>query len=234
LLEVRALAAFYGDVQALHGVSLTVRAGEIVAIVGANGAGKSTLLSAIAGLMARTRGAITFQGEAILGRPAHDIVDLGIAQVMEGRQVFPFMTVLENLEMGSYPRRARPYRDATLREVYELFPILAERRNQPGGSLSGGEQQMLAIGRALMGRPSLILCDELSLGLSPLMVQKCFEIVAEIHRRGTTIVLVEQNVYHSLKLCHRGYVLENGRVVLEGTGEELLKDDRLKQAYMGL
>lgn len=234
MLEVKGLAAFYGDVQALHDVTLSVSRNEIVAIVGANGAGKTTLLSTISGLIPRTRGTIAFEGAAILGRPAHEIVDLGIAHVMEGRQVFPFMTVLENLEMGAYSGRARPQRAATLTEVYELFPILRDRSSQLAGSLSGGEQQMLAIGRALMGRPSLVLCDELSLGLSPLMVQKCFEIVQEVHRRGTTILLVEQNVYHSLKLCHRAYVLENGRVVLEGSGEDLLRNTRLKQAYMGL
>jgi branched-chain amino acid transport system ATP-binding protein len=234
LLEVKGLSAFYGDVQVLHDVTLSVSRNEIVAIVGANGAGKTTLLSTISGLIAHTRGSISFDGAPILSRPAHAIVDLGIAHVMEGRQVFPFMTVLENLEMGAYSGRARPQRAATLTEVYALFPILHDRRRQLAGSLSGGEQQMLAIGRALMGRPSLVLCDELSLGLSPLMVQKCFEIVQEIHRRGTTIVLVEQNVYHSLKLCHRAYVLENGRVVLEGSGEDLLRNTRLKQAYMGL
>jgi branched-chain amino acid transport system ATP-binding protein len=234
LLEIRNVCGFYGDVQALQDVSLKANEGEIVAIVGANGAGKSTLLAVISGLIRQATGEVIFRGEQTLGRRPHEIVELGIAQVMEGRQVFPFMTVLENLEMGSYSQRARAQRDQSLAEVFELFPILKERQSQLAGSLSGGEQQMLAIGRALMSRPSLILCDELSLGLSPLMVQKCFDIVREIHRRGTTIMLVEQSVFHSLKLCDRAYVLENGRIVLEGKGEELLNDARLKRAYMGL
>jgi branched-chain amino acid transport system ATP-binding protein len=233
LLEVRNVNGYYGDVQALANISLTAEEGEIVAIVGANGAGKTTLLSVISGLLPKASGQVVFRGEQTLGRKPHEIVELGLAQVMEGRQVFPFMTVLENLEMGSYARRARARCAQSLGEVYELFPILKERQSQLAGSLSGGEQQMLAIGRALMSRPSLILCDELSLGLSPIMVQKCFEIVREIHRRGTTIILVEQSVFHSLKLCDRAYVLENGRVVLEGRGEELLNDARLKRAYMG-
>jgi branched-chain amino acid transport system ATP-binding protein len=233
LLEVKSLCGFYDDVQALHDVSLIVNEREIVAIVGANSAGKTTLLAAISGLLPRTTGEIVFKGEQMLGRPAHQIIERGIAHVMEGRQIFPFMTVLENLEMGCYTPRARADRVKTLGEVYELFPILRERKSQLAGSLSGGEQQMLAIGRALMSRPSLILCDELSLGLAPIIIQKCFEILREIHRRGTAILLVEQSVFYSLKLCDRAYVIENGRFVLEGKGEELLNNPRLKQAYMG-
>ena len=234
MLSVRDLDLFYGDAQALDGVSLEVGEGEIVAIVGANGAGKTSLIRAITG-MHPARGAIAFDGRSILGAPTHRICDLGIGQVPEGRQIFGSMTVRENLEMGAAIPRARARLRQNLERVFALFPRLAERHRQSAGTLSGGEQQMLAIGRCLMGEPRLILFDEPSLGLAPVVVQEMFEVIESLAREtGITVVLVEQNVAQSLTLAHRGYVLETGRIVLGGTGAELLANDGVRQAYVGL
>jgi branched-chain amino acid transport system ATP-binding protein len=234
LLAVEGLDLYYGDAQALAGVALEVPAGAIVAIVGANGAGKSSLIRAIAGIESPRAGRIRFRGQDVGGLDSHATCELGIGQVAEGRQVFPSLTVVENLEMGAMLPRARARMSRTLTEVYALFPRLAERKAQVAGTLSGGEQQMLAIGRCLMGRPELVMFDEPSLGLAPTVVQEVFRTVRTLHERGLTILLVEQNVAVSLKLAQRAYVLENGRIVMRGTGAELLADDRVRQAYMGL
>jgi branched-chain amino acid transport system ATP-binding protein len=235
MLTVEALDLFYGDVQALDGVSLDVRAGEIVAIVGANGAGKTSLIRAIAGIHRPRSGRIRFEERDIAGEPSHRVCALGIGQVAEGRQVFPTMTVLENLEMGATPRRARVHARASLEKVFALFPRLAERRRQAAGTLSGGEQQMLAIGRCLMGSPRLIMFDEPSLGLAPIVVADVFEVIHRLNQdEGMTVLLVEQNVAQTLAFSHRGYVLENGRIVMEGSGPALLADDRIRQAYVGI
>ncbi len=234
ILEVRDLDLYYGDAQALDKVSLAVEAGSIVAIVGANGAGKSSLIRAIAGMETPRGGTVRFKDASIAGQPSHRTCELGIGQVAEGRQVFPTLSVRENLEMGALLRRARPRLATTLEEVYGLFPRLRERAGQAAGTLSGGEQQMLAIGRCLMGQPELIMLDEPSLGLAPTIVHEVFQIVRKLNERGMTIILVEQNVAASLKLAARAYVLENGRIVMEGTGASLLADDRVRQAYLGL
>ena len=234
LLEVRDLDLFYGDAQALAGVSLEVAAGEIVTIVGANGAGKSSLIRAIHGIEQPARGTVRFDGVDITGWPSHRTCEAGLGHVAEGRQVFPNLTVLENLEMGAMPHRARASERATLERVLALFPRLGERRRQAAGTLSGGEQQMLAIGRCLMGQPRLIMFDEPSLGLAPAIVQEVFRIVRRLNEEGLTILLVEQNVMASLRIAHRGYVLENGRIELSGDGAELLTNDRVRQAYLGL
>ena len=234
MLTVQDLDVYYGDAQALDRVSLEVPAREIVAIVGANGAGKSSLIRAIAGLEQVTAGRVTFNGRDITGLASHKICQLGIGQVAEGRQIFPTLTVADNLELGAVSREARAKSAETLAYVYERFPRLAERRKQAAGTLSGGEQQMLAIGRCLMGRPQLIMFDEPSLGLSPALVQEVFRVIQRLHQEGLTIVLVEQNVAVSLKLAQHAYVLENGRVVISGRGQELLHDDRVRQAYLGL
>jgi branched-chain amino acid transport system ATP-binding protein len=234
MLDVADLDLHYGDAQALAGVSLHAETGEIVVIVGANGAGKSSLIRTIHGMERPTAGRITFEGVNITGHPSHDVVERGIGQVAEGRQVFPNLSVLENLEMGAAPRRARAQEKATLERIFALFPRLAERRKQAAGTLSGGEQQMLAIGRCLMSQPKLIMFDEPSLGLSPAMTQEVFRVVRQLHGEGLTILLVEQNVIASLKLADRAYVLENGRIVLSGTGHELLDNDGVRQAYLGL
>ena len=234
MLSVRDLDLYYGDAQALDRVSLEVPQGAIVAIVGANGAGKSSLIRAIAGIELPRAGAITFNGEPIAGLGSHVICDRGIGQVAEGRQVFPSLTVLENLEMGAMIPRARPLAKRTLDEVFALFPRLKERRAQLAGTMSGGEQQMLAIGRCLMGAPELVMFDEPSLGLAPLVVQEVLHTIHVLNARGMTILLVEQNVAVSLKISSRAYVLENGRVVMSGAGAELLHDDRVRQAYLGL
>jgi branched-chain amino acid transport system ATP-binding protein len=233
LLQIRDLNLYYGDAQALADVSLDVAAGEIVAIVGANGAGKTSLIRAISGIE-RAAGSIAFSGRQILGLEPHAICDLGIGQVAEGRQVFSSLTVLENLEVGAMLPRARRGAKRALDEVFAMFPRLAERRSQPAGTLSGGEQQMLAIGRCLMGVPQLIMFDEPSLGLSPLLVREVLHSIRVLNGRGLTVLLVEQNVALSLKLSHRAYVLENGRVVMSGPGEALLHDERIRQAYLGL
>jgi branched-chain amino acid transport system ATP-binding protein len=234
LLQVSDLDLYYGDAQALAGVSLHIDAGEIVAIVGANGAGKSSLIRAIHGIHRPSRGQIVFDGKDITGRPSHRVCEAGIGHVAEGRQVFPNLTVLENLEMGATPKHARAREEQSLEHVYSLFPRLAERRAQAAGTLSGGEQQMLAIGRCLMGVPRLVMFDEPSLGLAPAIVQEMFRIVRRLNEEGLTILLVEQNVSASLKIAHRAYVLENGRIELEGSGADLLSNDRVRQAYLGL
>jgi branched-chain amino acid transport system ATP-binding protein len=234
MLSVRGLDLYYGDAQALDGVSLEVAKGAIVAIVGANGAGKSSLIRTIAGIEVPRAGAISFNGEPIGGLSSHLICNRGIGQVAEGRQVFPSLTVLENLEMGAMIARARKQAKRTLDEVFALFPRLKERRAQLAGTMSGGEQQMLAIGRCLMGAPQLIMFDEPSLGLAPLVVQEVLHTIHLLNGRGMTILLVEQNVAVSLKISSRAYVLENGRIVMSGTGAELLHNDRVRQAYLGL
>jgi branched-chain amino acid transport system ATP-binding protein len=233
-LAVDNLDLHYGDAQALDGVSIAVPERSIVAIIGSNGAGKTSLIRAIAGMQAPTRGRISFRGQEITGWPSHRVCNAGIGQVAEGRQVFPTLSVLDNLEMGAVIPRARDGMRARLDYVFSLFPKLAERRPQAAGTLSGGEQQMLAIGRCLMGRPDLIMFDEPSLGLAPTIVQEVFRIVRKLHEDGLTVILVEQNVAVSLKLATHAYVLENGRIVLDGTGAALLHDDRVRQAYLGL
>jgi branched-chain amino acid transport system ATP-binding protein len=234
MLSVRDLDLFYGDAQALDAVSLEVPKGEIVAIVGANGAGKSSLIRTIAGMERPRAGTIVFEGKPIHGLESHQICDLGIGQVAEGRQVFPNLTVLENLQMGAMLRRARAAAKRNLEDVFALFPRLADRQQQISGTLSGGEQQMLAIGRCLMGAPELIMFDEPSLGLAPLVVREVLHTIHVLNGRGLTILLVEQNVAVSLKISNRAYVLENGRIVMSGPGEKLLHDDRVRQAYLGL
>jgi len=234
LLSVEALDLYYGDAQALAGVSLEVPKGEIVAIVGANGAGKSSLIRTIAGIERARAGRIRFKDIDISGLESHRICDLGIGQVAEGRQVFPSLTVEENLEMGGLLPRARAQSRRKLEEVYAMFPRLAERRPQLAGTMSGGEQQMLAIGRCLMGSPELIMFDEPSLGLAPAIVQEVLHTIRSLHAGGLTILLVEQNVAVSLRISQHAYVLENGRVVMSGPGTQLLHDDRVRQAYMGL
>ncbi|KIL98524.1 Benzoate transport ATP binding protein [Paramagnetospirillum magnetotacticum MS-1] len=234
MLEVRDLDLHYGDAQALDGVSLDVAEGEVVAIIGANGAGKTSLIRAIAGMKRPSRGTISFEGQNITGRASSIICDLGVAQVAEGRQIFPSMSVRENLDMGAVLPRAKAKRKETLERCYEMFPKLKVRSDQAAGTLSGGEQQMLAIGRCLMGQPRLMMFDEPSLGLAPAVVSEMFKIIKTLHAEGMTVILVEQNVSASLKLADRGYVLENGRVVLSGTGSGLLNDDGVRQAYLGL
>ncbi len=231
LLELDDVSVRYGAVQALRGITVTVDEGEIVTLLGANGAGKTTTLRTVSGLLHPLAGAIRFEGERIDGLPAHEIVGRGIGHVPEGRRVFPRMSVLENLEMGAYRRRGSIKAD--VERVYELFPVLAERRGQDGGTLSGGEQQMLAIGRALMGQPRVLLLDEPSMGLAPLIVAKIFEILAAINASGTTVLLVEQNAAQALRLAGRGYVLETGEIVMSDTASALLSDDRVRAAYLG-
>ncbi len=234
MLQIRDLDLYYGDAQALDRVSLEVPAGEIVAIIGANGAGKSSLIRTIAGIERCRSGKILFNGAEIQNLESHEICNLGIGQVAEGRQVFPSLTVQENLEMGGLLPRARSGARAKLQEIYAQFPRLAERSNQAAGTLSGGEQQMLAIGRCLMGNPQLIMFDEPSLGLAPLVVQEVLHSIRMLNAKGMTVLLVEQNVAVSLKISNHAYVLENGSVVMSGLGRELLHDDRVRQAYMGL
>ena len=234
MLSVKELDLYYGDAQALDRVSLDVPQGEIVAIIGANGAGKSSLIRSIAGIETPRAGSIAFKGAPITRLESHRICNLGIGQVAEGRQVFPSLTVLENLEMGAMIPRARAGARRQLEDVFALFPRLKERGTQIAGTMSGGEQQMLAIGRCLMGAPELIMFDEPSLGLAPLVVQEVLRTIRLLHERGLTILLVEQNVAVSLKISQRAYVLENGRVVMSGSGSELLHNDRVRQAYLGL
>lgn len=234
MLSVHGLDLHYGDAQALDRVSLEVGAGEIVAIVGANGAGKSSLIRAIFGMERPSSGSIRFEGREIVGYPPHAICDLGVGHVAEGRQIFPSMSVVENLEMGAVIPRARKDAPAQLHRVYDLFPRLRERRRQSAGTLSGGEQQMLAIGRCLMGRPRLMMLDEPSLGLAPITADGVFRAIVDLNRiDGLAIVLVEQNVAQSLAMAHRGYVLETGRIVGSGTGPELLRNDEVRRAYIG-
>ena len=234
MLKVEKLDVFYGDAQALDGVSLEIEEGAIVAIVGANGAGKTSLIRTIAGMHRPTRGHVFFRGLDIAGWSSHKICDLGIGQVAEGRQVFPSLSVVENLEMGALLSRARASRAQNLEKVFKLFPVLTERRHQVAGTLSGGEQQMLAIARCLMGAPELVMFDEPSVGLAPTVVQSVLRCIRDLNRDGLTCVLVEQNVAVSLKLASYAYVLENGRIALAGTGEALLGDDRVREAYLGL
>jgi len=234
LLEVADLALSYGGAAALDGVSLTIGNGETVALVGANGAGKSSFIRAVAGIERPISGKILFAEQDIAAIESHEICNLGIGQVAEGRQLFPTLTVSENLRMGAMVQRARPRVQQSMSEVLAFFPRLAERRNQLAGTLSGGEQQMLAIGRCLMGCPELIMLDEPSLGLAPNLIQEMLGAIQQLNRNGLTVLLVEQNVAASLKISQRGYVLENGRIVMTGTGAELLNDDRVRQAYLGL
>jgi branched-chain amino acid transport system ATP-binding protein len=234
MLQVSDLDVFYGDAQALDRVSIGVEEGGIVAIVGANGAGKTSLIRTIAGMLRPVHGQIIFRGTDITGWPSHRVCNAGIGQVAEGRQVFPTLTVRENLEVAALLPRARAGRAESLDRVFAMFPILAERDRQGAGTLSGGEQQMLAIGRCLMGRPDLAMFDEPSLGLAPAVMQEVLKTIHELNRDGLTCVLVEQNVAASLRLADRAYVLENGRIALEGTGAELLADDRVRQAYLGM
>ena len=234
LLELRGVEAAYGDLPALRGVSVSVEAGEILSVVGANGAGKTTMLRAISGLMRPRAGQILLDGERLDSLPSHAIVGRGVVQVPEGRKIFPSLTVLENLEMGSYVAAAKARRREGLEQVFGLFPRLKERERQAAGTMSGGEQQMLAIGRALMARPRVLMLNEPSLGLAPIIVKEIFRIIGEINRSGTTVLLVEQNTRQALALSRRGYVLENGRVVLEGSGAELLGNEHVKRAYLGM
>jgi branched-chain amino acid transport system ATP-binding protein len=234
VLKVKGIEVFYGDLQALRGVSLEVNRGEVVSILGSNGAGKSTTLMAISGILKPRRGEIQFDQDVIHRYPSSRIVALGIVQIPEGRQIFPTLTVIENLEMGAQFPKAKKTRSETLGWVFKLFPRLEERKGQLAGTLSGGEQQMLAIGRGLMSRPTLLMLDEPSLGLSPLLVKSIFDIIREINRQGTTILLVEQNVFHSLSLSDRAYVLENGSVVMSGPSKDLLTDQHIRQSYLGL
>jgi branched-chain amino acid transport system ATP-binding protein len=234
MLSVQDIDVFYGDAQALDGVSLEVEEGAIVAIVGANGAGKTSLIRTIAGMNRPARGAIRYRGSDIAGWPSYRVCNLGIGQVAEGRQVFPTLTVDENLDMGAMIPRAKVTRAANRERVLALFPRLKERLRQPAGTLSGGEQQMLAIGRCLMGAPELVMFDEPSLGLAPAVVHQVLQTIRDLNAQGLTCVLVEQNVAVSLKLASRAYVLENGRITLSGSGAELLADDRVRQAYLGM
>jgi len=234
MLRVEDLDMFHGDAQALDRVSLEVPEGSIVAIVGANGAGKTSLIRTIAGMYRPARGRILFRGTDIAGWPSHRVCNLGIGQVAEGREIFPTLTVAENLEIGALLPRARARRTGNRERVHALFPILAERAGQAAGTLSGGEQQMLAIGRCLMAAPELVMFDEPSLGLAPAVVQAVLETIRALNRESLTCVLVEQNVAVSLRLASRAYVLENGRITLSGTGRELIADDRVRQAYLGM
>ena len=234
LLELENLNVFYGDMQALWDVSLHVDEGETVCIIGANGAGKSTTLNTISGLLQPEQGSIRFNGIEIAQAPTQNIVEMGVIQIPEARRLFPFMTVQENLEIGAYNRRAQTVQSQTMQDVFDLLPVLNERRTQLARTLSGGEQQMLAVGRGLMAKPVLLMLDEPSLGLAPMLVRSVFDAIRRINEAGTTVLLVEQDVHHSLQLSHRGYVLENGRIVMEGTGDGLLEDSHVRKAYLGL
>jgi branched-chain amino acid transport system ATP-binding protein len=234
VLRLEAISAGYGDLVAVRAVSIEVRPGECVALIGANGAGKTTTLRAIAGLLSLRAGRVLFDGDSLAGLDPRQIVARGLAHVPEGRHVFPSLTVRENLEMGVQTPLARTARQASMAEVFGLFPRLEARHRQLAGTLSGGEQQMLAIGRGLMARPRLLLLDEPSLGLAPLAVRSILEIIETVNRRGTTILLVEQNVRRALELCHRGYVIENGGITLSGSRTELLRSDHVRQAYLGM
>jgi branched-chain amino acid transport system ATP-binding protein len=233
MLELDQLRAGYGNIEALHGISLNVDEGEIVTLIGANGAGKTTALMTISGCVRARAGAIRFRGRDISQLATHEIVALGLVQSPEGRKIFPRLSVMENLEMGAFSRRDKDGIASDAKRVFELFPILGERRRQPGGTLSGGEQQMLAIGRAMMARPRLLLLDEPSLGLAPLIVSRIFEVIRELNREGATILLVEQNARMALKAAHRGYVLETGTISMSGPAADLLSDQRVRSAYLG-
>ena len=232
ILKVDDINVYYGAIHAIKGVSFEVNEGEVVTLIGANGAGKSTILKTVAGLLSSHTGSIQFMGKNLGGIPAHKIVPMGLALVPEGRQIFLQMTVEENLQMGAFTRPADEY-DESIADVYQRFPRLKERQNQVAGTLSGGEQQMLAMGRALMSKPSLLMLDEPSMGLAPILVEQIFDIVRELNQHGTTILLVEQNANMALSVAHRGYVLETGKIVATGTGAELLEDEAVKKAYLG-
>ncbi len=233
MLELRNIHTYYGNIRAVRGISLAVNAGEMVCLIGANGAGKSTTLMTLSGIHKPVEGSICFEGEDIVQNLPEERVRLGISQVPEGRLIFPEMSVLENLELGAYIRNDRAQVRSDLDKIFEFFPVLSERQKQHGGSLSGGEQQMLAIGRALMSKPRLLLLDEPSLGLAPLIVKQIFEIIQQINAEGTTILLVEQNAQIALSITHRGYVMETGEIHIEGPSIELLADERVRQAYLG-
>jgi len=234
MLNLSNVSSHYGDLQALRDVTLEVGSNEIVTIVGSNGAGKTTLINTISGVLTCSEGTINFLGKQVEKEPPHRIVDNGLVQVPEGRLLFPYMTVLENLELGGYNKRSRRELSHSLEVVFEYFPKLQNRRNQLAGTLSGGEQQMAAIGRGLMAKPKLLMLDEPSLGLSPLIVKEVFETISKIRAEGITILLIEQNVFQSLMISDRAYVLENGSVILEGAGKDLLTDPRVKEAYLGI
>jgi branched-chain amino acid transport system ATP-binding protein len=231
MLEVSGIHTYYGNIEALRGVDINVREGEVVTLIGANGAGKTTLLMSICGNPRAARGQVVFEGRDITRYQTYDIVRLGIAQAPEGRRIFPRMTVMENLQMGATTSDPAHF-DEDVGRVFDLFPILRERQGQRGGTLSGGEQQMLAIGRALMGRPRLLLLDEPSLGLAPMIVKQIFSVIGDINRSGVTVLLVEQNAFHALRLAHRGYVMANGRILIHGTGKELLANEDVRKAYL--
>ena len=234
MLEVHDLDVFYGDAQALHGMALRVDEGEVVTLVGANGAGKTTTLRAISGLQRVARGDIVFEGESIAGRPGHTRSELGIALVPEGRELWPSLTVVENLELGCYAKSARKHRDESLERVFDLFPRLQERTKQVAGSMSGGEQQMVAIARALMSRPRLLMFDEPSLGLAPVVVTQVFAIIRRLAKEGLTILLVEQNLKKALEVADRGYVVETGSITMQGPADELLSNEGIRAAYLGI
>jgi branched-chain amino acid transport system ATP-binding protein len=233
LLELRDVHTYYGNIHALKGISLTIDQGEIVTLIGSNGAGKSTTLKTISGLLRPREGEIWFDGQRLDGIPAHQVVVLGISQSPEGRRIFPRMTVRENLEMGAFQRQSGADRDADFERVYTLFPRLKERLSQKGGTLSGGEQQMLAIGRALMARPKVLLLDEPSMGLAPILVEQIFEIVKDINASGTTVLLVEQNALMALGIAKRGYILQTGEIVLQDVAERLMTNPEVQKAYLG-
>ncbi|MGN0264432.1 MAG: ABC transporter ATP-binding protein [Oliverpabstia sp.] len=233
MLEIRDLEVYYGMIQAIKGVSFEVNQGEVIALIGANGAGKTTILHTITGLLSPKKGSVIFEGKDITKIPAHKIVSLGMAHVPEGRRVFSDLSVYENLKMGAFTRKNKNEFEEILRKVYDRFPRLEERKNQMAGTLSGGEQQMLAMGRALMSKPSIILMDEPSMGLSPILVNEIFDIIQEVSKSGTTVLLVEQNAKKALSIADRAYVLETGKIVLDGKAEDLLNDDSIKKAYLG-
>ena len=233
MLEVKDLEVYYGMIQAIKGVSFHVDQGEVIALIGANGAGKTTILHTVTGLLSPKKGSVVFEGQEVTKIPAHKIVSLGMALVPEGRRVFAELSVYENLKMGAYTRKDKSEIEENLQKIYERFPRLKERKNQMAGTLSGGEQQMLAMGRALMSQPKIILMDEPSMGLSPILVNEIFDIIQEVSKSGTTVLLVEQNAKKALSIADRAYVLETGRIALEGRAEDLLRDDSIKKAYLG-
>lgn len=233
MLEIKDLEVYYGVIQAIKGISFEVNEGEVIALIGANGAGKTTILHTISGLITPKRGSVSFEGKEITKTPAHKIVEAGIAQVPEGRRVFASLSVLQNLRLGAYTRKNKQEIEQTLQMVYSRFPRLEERKNQPAGTLSGGEQQMLAMGRALMSEPRILLMDEPSMGLSPIFANEIFDIIQKVSEAGTTVLLVEQNAKKALSIADRGYVLETGRIVLEGKASELMNDESVKKAYLG-